>query len=84
MSKNYYMLGVNTNVSTQYDLTVDLSGWDVQPGSVVSVEEVSEKHNGEVTRMVTVPQNKILTLTQPGSSVWLVTAPKGAASRRSF
>jgi hypothetical protein len=77
-SGNYYLMGINRHTTQGHDLTVDLTGWDVQPGTVISVEEVSSKHHGEVTRLITVPQNKRLTLAnQPSQSVWLLTAPSG-------
>jgi hypothetical protein len=78
-SGNYYLMGINRHTTQGHDLTLDLTGWDVQPGTVISIEEVSTKHQGEVTRMVTVPQSKVITLAQqPSQSVWLVTAPSGA------
>ena len=78
-SGNYYLMGINRHTTEGHDLTLDLTGWDVQPGTVISIEEVSTKHQGEVTRMVTVPQSKVITLAQqPSQSVWLVTAPSGA------
>jgi hypothetical protein len=71
-------MGVNRHATEGHDLTLDLSSWNVQPGTVISVEEVSTKHQGEVTRLVTVPQNKKITLAgQPSQSVWLLTAPSG-------
>lgn len=85
-SKNYYVMGVNRNVSTTYDLDFDLSQWDVQPGTVVSIEEVSDRHHGEVTRLVTVPANGRISLSggaaQPGKSVWLLTVPSGAPQQQ--
>jgi hypothetical protein len=74
---NYYLFSQNQETSGSYGLTINLSGWDVQPGSIVSVEEVSPNHLAEVTQLVTVPANKQITLAQPAQSVWLVTAPKG-------
>ena len=80
--KNYYLFGVNQNSTATYDIEYDLSGWDVQPGSVVSVEEVSAYHHGEVTQMVTVPQSRKITLSQPLQSVWLLTAPQGTPQQQ--
>ena len=78
-SGNYYLMGINRHATQGHDLTLDLSGWDVRPGTIISIEEVSTKHQGEVTRMVTVPESKVITLSQqPSQSVWLVTAPSGA------
>ncbi len=77
-SGNYYLMGVNRHDSQGHNLTVDLRSWDVQPGTVITVEEVSEAHHGAVTRMVTVPESKQISLgSQPLQSVWLLTAPSG-------
>src|SRR5688572_21166590 len=48
-SGNYYLMGINRHTTQGHDLTLDLTGWDVQPGTVISIEEVSTKHQGEVT-----------------------------------
>jgi hypothetical protein len=77
-SKNFYVMGVNRSSSATHQFTLDLTSWDVRPGSVISVEEVSANHSADVTRFVTVPANKQVTLTQPTQSVWLLTAPSGA------
>jgi hypothetical protein len=74
---NYYVFSTNKNSTETYDLTINLASWNVQPGTVISVEEVSAQHHGEVALVVTVPQNKIVTLSQPRQSVWLLTAPQG-------
>ncbi len=76
-SDNYYFFSINQNTTATYDLTINMSSWNVQPGTLVSVEEVSAFHQGEVTRLVTVPQSKIITLSQPLQSVWLMTVPRG-------
>jgi hypothetical protein len=76
-SNNYYLFSVNHNSTATYDLTIDLSSWNVKPGSVISVEEVSSLHHGEVTRWVTVPQSKVITLSQPLQSAWLMSVPRG-------
>ena len=75
-SDNYYLFSINQNSTAAYDLTVDMSSWSVKPGTVVSVEEVSAFHHGEVTRLVTVPQSKVIALSQPLQSVWLMTVPR--------
>jgi hypothetical protein len=78
-SKNYYLFGVNRSSSESQTITYNLSDWNVSPDTMVSVEEVSPGHNGEVTQLVGIPANKQLTLTQPTQSVWLLTIPSGAA-----
>lgn len=77
--QNYYVFGVNRNDAESHTLTFDLSTWNVQPGTMVSVEEVSGLHNGEVTQLMAVPANRKIVLTQPSRSVWLLTVPGGAA-----
>ena len=79
---NYYFFSINQNSTATYDLTIDMNSWDVQPGTVVSVEEVSAYHHGEVTRLVTVPPYKTITLSQPLQSVWLMTVPKGPTEQQ--
>ncbi len=74
---NYYYFSINQNSTATYDLTINMSSWNVQPGTVISVEEVSAFHHGEVTRLVTVPASKQITLSQPLQSVWLMTVPHG-------
>ncbi len=77
VSGNYYLFSTNQTTNETYDLTINLSNWNIQPGTVVSVEEVSAFHHGEVTRLVTVPASKTITLSQPRQSVWLMTVPEG-------
>jgi hypothetical protein len=74
---NYYFFSINQNSTATYDLTMNLGNWNVVAGTVASVEEVSASHHGEVTRLVTVPANKQITLSQPLQSVWLMTIPQG-------
>ncbi len=81
-SHNYYLFCLNENGKTGYDLKIDFTGWDVQRGSVISVEEVSPDHHGEVTRLVPLTESKEITLTQPPQSVWLITVPQGLPRRR--
>ncbi len=76
-SGNYFGYAVNRNSAESYTATIDLGDWNVAPGTVISIEEVSGLHNGEVTHLVTVPENRQITLTQPSQSVWLLTVPSG-------
>jgi hypothetical protein len=79
-SGNYYLYGVNRNTADTFDLTVDVSGWNVAPGTVVSVEEVGSRHMGEVVQLATVgADRKLRGLSQPAKSVWLMTVPSGPA-----
>jgi hypothetical protein len=74
----YYLFSANEATSAR-PLTVNLSAWDIQPGTRVIVEEVSADRHGEISHVLTVPQNQVLTL--PGSgqaaqSVLLFSVPK--------
>lgn len=81
-SGNYYIFSVNQNVTTGYDLTIDFRDWDVEPGTFISVEEVSPARHGEVTRLQAVPETGVLAVSQPQESVWLMTIPRGAVRQR--
>ncbi len=74
---NYYLFSVNQSTTDTNDLMINMNNWNVQPGTVISVEEVSSFHHGEVTRLFTVPASKQITLSQPLQSVWLMTVPHG-------
>jgi hypothetical protein len=78
-SGNYYMWLVQPSDTDPYHLTIDLSGLDVDEGTVVTVEEASGSRYGEVVHSSVVPKSKQLAFTQPKQSVWLVTIPKGKA-----
>ena len=75
-TNTYYAYATNTSTSSNA-VTLDLSGWNVQPGALVTIEEASARRFGEVSSIVTVPANKMITFTQPGTSVDLVTVPQG-------
>ena len=76
-SNNYYAFAVNHNDSESHEVTIDLSEWNVAPGTIISVEEVSSLHSGAVTQMISVPQDRQITVTQPSESVWLLSVPSG-------
>jgi hypothetical protein len=74
----YYLFSANEAASAR-SLTVNLSAWGIEPGTRVTVEEVSADRHGEISQVLTVPQNRILPL--PGSgqaaqSVLLFSIPK--------
>jgi hypothetical protein len=77
LSGNYYMLAINPNATNNYDVTFNLNGLGIYTDTVMSVEEVSQNHTGEVTQLVNMPTSRTFTLTQPKQSVWLITIPKG-------
>ena len=77
----YHLLSTNTS-SGGVGLNLDLSAWGIQPGTTVTVEEVSGQKHGEVAHLAVVPEGGVLSLDQPGESVWLVTAPDGEPRER--
>jgi hypothetical protein len=60
----YYLFSANEATSAR-PLTVNLSSWGIEPGSRVIVQEVSADRHGEVSHVLTVPQNRTISL--PGS-----------------
>lgn len=74
---NYYVWAVNTHASSSYTLNINMYGLGIYTNTICTTEEVSVDHNGEVVRRTPMPSSKILTLTQPPRSVWLITVPKG-------
>jgi autotransporter-associated beta strand protein len=80
--ENYHYLSINRGVSATYDVTLNLSNIDVAVGQVVEVQEVSANHHGAVSRYLTVPANKTLTFTQPVTSVYMLSIPKGQSVRQ--
>ena len=55
-------------------LNLNLSSWNLAPGSYVTVEEVSTDRHGEVRELVEVPASGLVSLSQPAESVFLVSA----------
>jgi hypothetical protein len=78
----YYAYAANTATAAN-SVTLDLSGWNVQPGQLVTLEEVSARRMGEVSAVLTVGANRQITFTQPSQSVELVTVQQGAPQRAS-
>jgi hypothetical protein len=77
VTNNYYILAINSSASYDYTATFNVYGLGVYTDTVVSVEEASAAHQGEVTQLPNMPSTKEFTLTQPRQSVWLLTIPKG-------
>lgn len=74
---NYYVWAVNTSESNNYALNINMNGLGIYSNTICTTEEVSVARNGEVVRRTPMPASKILSLTQPPRSVWLITIPKG-------
>ncbi len=78
----YYLFSSNQATSAR-TLSVNLSPWNIEPGTKIVVEEVSADRQGEVSHILTVPPNRILTLPgagQPAQSVMLFSIPKQKAA----
>lgn len=77
----FYFFSANEAAGTR-DLSINLAQWGIEPGARVIVEEVSADRHGEVSRLVTVPDNQVIDLTQPAQSVFLLSVPKYAATHQ--
>ncbi len=73
--ERYYLFFANEGVIA-HDLSVNLTNWGVEPGARVVVEEVSADRHGEVRHVLTVPANRVLSLSQAAQSVLLFSVPK--------
>jgi autotransporter-associated beta strand protein len=76
---NYYFYSVNRNTTEARTVTLNLDGWNVPAGAMISVQEVSAASlgAGKSSQFITVPVSgsKTITFTQPSTSTWLLTAP---------
>jgi hypothetical protein len=77
-ARRYYYFSSNRETAAA-NVTLNLSNWNVSLGQVVTVEEVSANHHGQVSRTFTVPANKTLTFAQTAQSVFLLSIPAGVA-----
>ncbi len=75
----YYVLSANEG-TTDRDLTFDLSSLDIEVGSIVQVEEVSEGNIVEVTQRIPLPDNGRISVEQSGESVLLISVLETAHS----
>jgi len=73
----YYLFSANEGTAAR-PLSINASSWGIAPGARVIVEEVSADRHGEVSQILTMPANGLLSLTQPAQSVLLFSIPKTA------
>ena len=73
---DYYFMNSNPS-ATDLNFTMDLTPWNITPGQVVAIQEVSSVHHGSVSQLVTVGADRKITFSQPGESVALVNIPSG-------
>ena len=78
LSGTYSLMGINLSDTDPADLTIDLGEWNIPPGTAVTIEEVSQRHHGEVVQTVTVPASGRISVNQPARSVWLLRIPAAA------
>jgi hypothetical protein len=69
----YSLLSSNVATSARA-LNLNLTSWNLAPGSYVTVEEVSTERHGEVRELIEVPASGVVSLSQPGESVLLISA----------
>ena len=72
---NRYLLAANANLTTGKTLSIDLTPWGVPVGTVVTVEQVSNLHQGDVSQTITVGSNRTISVSQDAGGVVLVRVP---------
>jgi hypothetical protein len=77
----FSILATNAATTTQ-TLNLNMAGWNVPAGAMVTVEEVSSDRQGEVRQWSTMPASKLVTLQQPAQSVFLVSVADHAPAYR--
>ena len=75
----YYVLSANES-SSDRTLTFDLSSLNIEAGSIVQVEEVSDGSIAEVTQRIPIQANGQITFEQAGQSVVLISVSEVAHS----
>ena len=80
-SNSYYIYAVN-RTETAVDLRINMSAWDVAPGTLVTVEEVSARYHDEISQIAKVSNDGTIDVNQPDYSVLLLTVSKGGVRKR--
>ena len=70
-----YAFITNETGSQGKTMSLDLAAWNVAPGSTVSVKQVSGLHQGGISQLITVPENRTISVNADPFGVVLVTAP---------
>jgi len=73
----FYLLSANEATSSRA-LSIDLTPWGIEPDARIIVEEVSADRHGEISHVITVPRNRVISLTQNAQSVLLFSVPSAA------
>jgi autotransporter-associated beta strand protein len=77
-----YAFITNKSGSQAKILSLDLTSWNVTPGSTVMVKQVSDLHQGDISQILTVPANRIVNVATDPFGVVLVTAPTVSGMER--
>lgn len=70
-----YLLAANANLGAAKTLSIDLAPWGVPVGAVVTVRQVSDLHQGDVSQTITVGATRTISVSQDPGGVVLVRAP---------
>ena len=76
-----YLLAANANLTTGKTLSIDLAPWAVPVGAVVTVEQVSDLHQGDVSQTITVGSNRVISVNQDPGGVVLVRVPSAVGTQ---
>jgi hypothetical protein len=74
--ERYYLWSVQVDEFTNFEVEFDLSKLNLPPGALITAETVSGARHGEMTQMLTLPENKKIRLRQAAQSAMLLTAHK--------
>ncbi len=77
-----YLFAANPSLSQAAELTLDLSGWDAVPGSRVTVRQVSDVHQGDISQVLTVAADRTVRVAQDPGGVVLVRVPTNPVADR--
>ena len=77
-----YLFAANADLTNSANLRLDLSDWNVSPGSRVTVRQVSSRHQGDVSHQLTVGEDRTLALEWDPGGVVLVRVPRNPVSER--
>jgi hypothetical protein len=80
-ARRYSLMSTNMSTAAQ-TLNLNLTSLDVPAGTVITVEEVSAGRHGQVRQLIEATTNRILSLQQPGQSVFSVSVPQQAPAYR--
>jgi len=77
-----YIMAANANTASSKTLTLDLTPWNIAPGTVVTVEQVSSLHQGDISQSITVGANRTITVNEDAGGVVLIRVPSSNGVER--